>query len=133
MPIQRWDQAVGNYPLVPSNDTLLDDSDPFALDAANGRATGLPVRYTWENDAVPSPGGILNLGFTGVMTDRKTNYRTLFDPSKMTAGGAAGVLTVDAVSEGTALGAANTQEYALQFGVNATASSLPPRRMYTPR
>lgn len=26
VPIERWDQAVGNYPLVPGNDTLLDDS-----------------------------------------------------------------------------------------------------------
>ncbi|HEX3478077.1 MAG TPA: hypothetical protein VHT91_23810 [Kofleriaceae bacterium] len=26
VPIQRWDQAVGNYPLVPGLDTLLDDS-----------------------------------------------------------------------------------------------------------
>jgi hypothetical protein len=26
VPIDRWDQAVGNYPLVPVNDSLLDDS-----------------------------------------------------------------------------------------------------------
>lgn len=26
VPLERWDQTVGNYPLVPGNDTLLDDS-----------------------------------------------------------------------------------------------------------
>ncbi len=37
----------------------------------------------------------------------------------MTAGGAAGVLTVSKVPPGDATGATNTQQYAFQFGVNA--------------
>ncbi len=72
------------------NDGTPDTSDPFAIDPDNGTTTALPVVYTWENDA-PNPGGILNLGFTGLMTNGTSNYENLFDPNKMTAGGAAGV------------------------------------------
>lgn len=106
------------------NDTVADVSDPFAIDAANGRSTPLPVLYTWENDA-DNAGGILNMGFTGLMSNGIDDYETLYDISALTAGGAAGVLTMDEVSEGTALGAANTQEQAFQFGVNVTASTPP--------
>jgi hypothetical protein len=98
------------------NDGQPDTSDPFAIDAKNGTATTVPVRLTWDNDA-PSAGGLLNLGFTGLMTNGTSNYEGLFDPAKMTAGGAAGVTTVDDVADGDALGAANTQQYAFQFGV----------------
>ena len=83
------------------NDGLPDTSDPFAIDPFNGQTTTLPVTYSWENDA-PNPGGILDLGFTGLMTNLSSNYEALFDPSKMTAGGAAGVVTVDAVPAGDA-------------------------------
>ena len=83
------------------NDTLPDTSDPFAVDADNGKTTSLPVSYTWDNDA-PNPGGLLNLGFTGLMTNKSSNYDTLYDPANMTAGGAAGVVTVDKVPEGDA-------------------------------
>ena len=38
----------------------------------------------------------------------------------MTAGGAAGVATVDEVSEGDAFESQNTQEYGFQLGVTAT-------------
>ena len=41
---------------------------------------------------------------------------SLFDSDKMTAGGAAGVTTVDEATEGDALGALNNQEYGFQFG-----------------
>jgi hypothetical protein len=100
------------------NDGIPDVSDPFALDPLNGTGTPLPVSYGWENDG-SNPGGILNLGFTGLMTNGVSNYATLFDPAEMTAGGAAGVLTVDLVSEGDAFQALNNQEYGLQFGVRA--------------
>jgi hypothetical protein len=106
------------------NDGLPDTSDPFARDAANGRSTSLPVSYTWDNNAPPA-GGLLGLGFTGMMTNGTADYATLFDPSKMTAGGAAGVLTVDEVDDGDALGAANAQKYGFQFGINATGSTAP--------
>jgi hypothetical protein len=102
------------------NDATGDTSDPFAIDAANGASTLVPVSYGWENSA-PRPGGLLGLGFTGLITNGQSNYETLFDPDKVTAGGAAGVFTVDSVPEGDALGAANSQQYGFQLGVKAPA------------
>ncbi len=99
------------------NDGTPDTSDAFAIDPSNGLTKALPVVYTWENDA-PSPGGILNLGFTGLMTNGAADYESLYDASKMTAGGAAGVTTVDEASDGDALGGLNSQMYGFQFGVN---------------
>jgi hypothetical protein len=106
------------------NDARPDNSDPFAVDAANGRDTPLPVRFTWDNDA-PAAGGLLRLGFTGLMTNGSADYLELFDPSEMTAGGAAGVVTVDEVPDGDALGSANTQEYGFQHGIDVTDQSGP--------
>ena len=105
------------------NDGLPDTSDPFAIDPNNGETTTTPVRLTWDNDA-PSAGGLVNLGFTGLMTNGTSDYASLFDPAKMTAGGAAGVATVDEVSQGDAFGSANTQEYGLQLGVMPPADSF---------
>src|SRR5215203_1419568 len=81
------------------NDGLPDTSDRFAIDPDNGGTTTMPVRLTWDNDA-PRPGGLVDLGFTGLMTNGTSDYESLFDDEKMTAGGAAGVATVDEVSEG---------------------------------
>ena len=106
------------------NDGLQDTSDPFAVDAANGRSTSLPIVLTWDNDA-PQAGGLLGLGFTGLMTNGSSNYATLYDPGRMTAGGAAGVVTVDEVTDGEALGTTNTQEYGFQFGVDADDTTSP--------
>ena len=116
------------------SDGLPDTSDPFALDPNNGRSSPVPLGYSWLNGATtnpcaptPSPtgcpGGLLGLGFTGVMTDGVTDYANLFDVGNMTVGGAAGVLTVSQVPPGDALGAANTQRYGFQFGVNANSAS----------
>jgi hypothetical protein len=105
------------------NDGRPDTSDPFAVDPANGRDTPLPVEYTWDNDAPPA-GGLLRLGFTGLMSNG-SDYADLFDASKLTAGGAAGVVTVDEVADGDALGSANTQEYGFQHGIDVTGSSGP--------
>ena len=105
-------------------DGLPDTSDPFAVDAANGRDTPLPVVLTWDNIAPPA-GGLMGLGFTGLMTDGTTDYAGLFDPSGMTAGGAAGVVTVDEAPDGDALGAGNTQQYAFQLGIDVSATSAP--------
>jgi hypothetical protein len=80
------------------------------------------VNYTWDNDA-PDPGGLLSLGFTGLMTNKSANYRNLYDPANMTAGGAAGAVTVDKVPSGDAYKTANTQKYGFQFGVNVTANT----------
>ena len=58
------------------NDGLPDTSDPFAIDPNNGKTTTTPpVSYTWDNDA-PSPGGLLNLGFTGLMTNGTSELRS---------------------------------------------------------
>jgi hypothetical protein len=101
------------------NDGRPDTSDPFAVDRNNGTTTSLPVSHTWDNDGTPGPGGLLNLGFTGLMTNRSTNYEALYNPAKMTAAGAAGRVTVDAVPGGDAWAAANSQRYGFQFGIKA--------------
>jgi hypothetical protein len=106
------------------NDTLLDHVDRFAIDSNNGATTPVNTLYTWENDA-PNPGGLLNLGFTGLMTNGLDDYQDLYDPTALTAGGAAGVFTLDAATAGTARGAANTQEQAFQFAVNAAGRTTP--------
>ncbi len=78
------------------NDGLADTADYFALDAANGLATILPVKYDLFNN---SPGtGLYGLGFTGLMVNRKSAYSDLFLDSNLIAGGTAGALTVVAVS-----------------------------------
>ena len=104
------------------NDRLPDTSDPFAVDPANGLSTHVPVSYTWNNGAA-NPGGILNLGWTGLMTDGHSDYASLYDPTKMTAGGAAGVMTVDSVPPGDAYAGSNTQQYGFQFGLNTQPST----------
>lgn len=102
-----------------------DTTDIFAIDPADGTATALPLLYSWNNGD-PNPGGLLDLGFTGLMTNGQ-DYASLFDPSAIVAGGAAGVVTVSQVTPGTAEGAANSQEYGLQFGIPLTATSSPVR------
>ncbi len=106
------------------NDGRPDTTDPFAVDALNGRGTSLPSVLTWDNDA-PPPGGLLGLGFTGLMTDGTSDYTSRFDASKMTTGGAAGVVTVDEVADGDALGGTNTQQYGFQHGIDVTGASAP--------
>ena len=98
------------------NDGILDIDDAFAIDVDNGMTTTLPVlRPFWNND----PGtGFFGLGFTGLMINNATDYLDQFDLNEIAAGGAAGKFSVDAVSAGDALGSANDQEYAFQFGVN---------------
>ena len=98
------------------NDGRPDTSDPFAVDPDDGTTTQIPVDYGWENDA-PNPGGLLNTGFTGLMTNGVDDYLALFDPNNMTVGGAAGVITVDEVPAGDAWKAKNSQKYGFQFGV----------------
>jgi hypothetical protein len=105
------------------NDALNDASDPFAIDSTNGAFAFVPILYGWENDA-PRPGGLLGLGFTGLMSNGQSNYASLFDAGKVTAGGATGIFTVDSVPEGDALGGANTQMYGLQLGVKVPATSF---------
>ncbi len=104
------------------SDGLLDFEDPYALDPQNGLATLLPVVLAWDNDS-PNLGGLLNLGFTGLMTNYIDDYAALFDPTNMVAGGAAGVLTVAAVPAGDAR--FNDQQYAFQVGARVNPGTPP--------
>ena len=112
------------------NDSLPDTSDPFAIDAAHGLFTRAPVSYTWDNGAA-DPNGLLNLGWTGLMTDGRSDYASLFDPAQMTAGGAAGAMTVDRVPAGDAYAGVNTQQYGFQFGLNTKPSITSPFTVHT--
>lgn len=96
-------------------DGLSDATDPFALDYMNGLLTRPPVHFGFAEE--DDFGGLLGLGFTGLMTNGHTDYRDAFDPEFMTAGGAGGLLTLDSVGPGDARGAANDQTGALQFGL----------------
>ncbi|SHL05998.1 malectin domain-containing carbohydrate-binding protein [Rhodothermus profundi] len=105
------------------NDTLPDTADPFAIDASNGWNTPLPVFYNFFNN---DPGtGFFGVGLTGLMTNGTADYLTLFDPNNLIVGGTAGLLTIVAVPPGDAEGAANTQQYAFQFGVAVSSTTAP--------
>lgn len=112
------------------SDGIPDVSDPFPLDPSNGLSTHIPVAYSWQSGApnqpcaptpFPSgcPGGLLGLGFTGLMSNGTSYYSALYDPTNIIAGGAAGVFTVAAVPPGDATGSTNTQAYAFQYGIDA--------------
>src|SRR5690606_13982818 len=79
------------------NDGTLDVDDPFALDAANGTATPLPLFYPlFASD----PGtGLFQVVFTGLMIpgDGVTTWLDLFDEDNLAAGGTAGLFTVEEV------------------------------------
>ncbi|MGB1207037.1 MAG: malectin domain-containing carbohydrate-binding protein [Chitinophagales bacterium] len=104
------------------NDNILDINDLFALDSLNGTATFMPIDYAWDN-GVAAAGGLLNLGFTGFMNNATDDYLNLFDTENMTAGGAAGVFTIDEVPAGDAFLNDNSQAYGFQFGVNVSAET----------
>ena len=106
------------------NDGLVDSLDPFALDPANGRNTSLPLSYTWENNSAPA-GYLLNLGFSGLMNNGVTDYSDLYDLGQLTAGGAAGVFTIDNIPGTDPIGARNDQAYAFQLGLNVNPQSPP--------
>ena len=104
------------------NDGRLDTEDRFPVDPFDGANTQLPIRFLWENNQV-ALGGLLDLGFTGMMRGESVDYETLFDPANMTVFGAAGALTVDNVGAGTAEGSGNNQAYAFQVGLPITNNS----------
>ena len=115
------DDDVSNLnDLDDDNDGRPDTSDPFAVDAANGLATDLPVVYGWENGATPLGDDLTTyrLGFTGLMTNGSDDYRDLYDQDAMTEVGAAGVLTLDEAGAGDAAGPLNSQAQGFQFGVD---------------
>ncbi|TCJ12682.1 choice-of-anchor D domain-containing protein [Flaviaesturariibacter flavus] len=97
------------------NDGINDKNDFFALDPNNGSTTSLPVHYNLFNN---DPGtGFFGLGFTGLMVNRDSDYLKLFSSDNLIAGGAVGAFSVVNVPAGNALGSANTQQNAFQFGV----------------
>ncbi|MEM7305907.1 MAG: malectin domain-containing carbohydrate-binding protein [Planctomycetota bacterium] len=102
------------------DDGIADHLDPFAIDPTNGLALVPPFALGWETD-VAGKGGILNLGFSGLMSNGVDDYLDQFDPAALTAGGAAGVFTVETVSAGSANGAVNDQENAFQVGFQLPA------------
>jgi len=104
------------------NDGIADLVDPFARDEFNGANTPLGTSYDWENNSPVAP-FISNLGFSGLMTNGSTNYQNQFDLNQMTISGAAGVVTVDTVSNGDAVNNVNSQENGFQFGVDVDTSS----------
>lgn len=65
------------------------------------------------------------------MTNGTTDYLDLFDPNGMTVGGAGGVLTVDEVSGGDAIGGVNNQQNAFQFGFQFGVDPSTSSRVFT--
>ena len=57
------------------------------------------------------------------MTNGHSDYASLYDATRMTAGGAAGAMTVDRVPPGDAHAGTNTQRYGFQFGLNTNPST----------
>lgn len=105
------------------NDGLLDVDDAFAIDAANGMGNTLPIRYDLFNEE-PAV-GFFGLGFTGLMNNGTTDWLDQFDTFAGIFGGTAGLLTFPTVTEGTAEGSANTQDNALQFGIDVSNANPP--------
>ncbi len=105
------------------NDGIPDYMDAFAVDAKNGLDTKLPLKYDLYNG---DPGtGLYGVGFTGLMVNKNPGYNLvdLYDEQNLIAGGAVGAFSVVQVTPGDALGRANNQENAFQFGINTTALS----------
>jgi|GEM_PF-1553646 len=97
------------------NDGLNDTEDPFAVDPDNGLGTTVPVQHDLSELSLFGENG---QGWTGVMTNGQDDYQDLYDPTKMTVGGAAEVLTVEEVPQGDAYQTPNDQQYGFQFGVD---------------
>jgi hypothetical protein len=97
------------------NDGRPDTSDPFAVDPDDGTTTTLPVQHDLSELSLFGDDG---QGWTGLMTNGQDDYQDLYDPTKMTVGGAAEVLTVEEVPQGDAYSTTNTQQYGFQFGVD---------------
>ncbi|MFK7847180.1 MAG: malectin domain-containing carbohydrate-binding protein [Rhodothermales bacterium] len=103
------------------NDTINDVDDAFAIDAANGIGTTLPIKYDLFNEEPAT--GFFGLGLTGLMNNGTTDWLDQFDTAAGIFGGTAGLLTFPTVTEGTALGSQNDQDNALQFGVDVSSST----------
>jgi len=102
------------------DDGLLDNVDPFAQDAFNGLNTTIPLTNRLANGT----SGLLDLGFTGLMTNGTTDYLDLiFNENEIIAGGAPELLVIPGVSSAVALGNTNNEVNAFQFGVKVDAAT----------
>ncbi|MDF8335002.1 cadherin domain-containing protein [Novosphingobium cyanobacteriorum] len=102
------------------NDGLNNAIDPFGVDPTNGQSVVLEggSTLTWtfsQNEPHPGPGGIGNLGFTGVMTNGQESFQLQYDANKTIMGGAAAGVLMQDIADGTPM--ANNQTDAFQFGV----------------
>ncbi len=108
------------------NDGIPDTNDYFPLDPDNGLSTTIPIEYELLNG---EPGfGFYGLGVTGLMHDGVSDYADLLleesnSDVEIIAGGAVGLLTINRVTSGNALGAQNDQANGFQFGVNVMEST----------
>jgi len=105
------------------NDETNDETDLFALDSKNGLTTELPLNLSWDNGD-PDPGGLLSLGFTGLMNNGE-NYSDLYNTDQVISGGAAGIVTLSNIPAGDAYGTQNDQQFGFQIGVNVAKETLP--------
>jgi hypothetical protein len=105
------------------DDSILDVDDSFAIDPDNGTTTDLPIAYPfWNYD----PGtGFFGLGFTGLMNNGSTDYLNQFNEEEITAGGATGKFTLEAVTPGDSYENTNNQDGAFQLGVNVDTNTDP--------
>ncbi|MEM1120564.1 MAG: kelch repeat-containing protein, partial [Bacteroidota bacterium] len=102
------------------DDGLLDTVDPFAQDAFNGLNSTIPITNRLANGT----SGLLDLGFTGLMTNGTTDYLDLiFNENEIIAGGAPELLVIPGVSDAIALGNTNNEVNAFQFGVKVDATT----------
>ncbi len=102
------------------DDGLLDTVDPFAQDAFNGLNTTLPLTNRLANGT----SGLLDLGFTGLMSNGTTDYLELiYNENDIIAGGAPELLVIPGVTDSTALGSSNNEVNAFQFGVKVDATT----------
>ena len=103
------------------NDGILDTEDAYPIDKHNGRQTAIPLDFPMLNG---DPGeGFFGLGFTGLMSNGTDDYLNLINNDLYIAGGAAGVLTINGVTQSSALEAQNDQQDALQFGIDVNSTS----------
>ena len=105
------------------NDGIPDLIDAFAIDAANGLNTHMPIVYEFFADHPAT--GFFGLGFTGLMYNGTSDYLTQFNADSLAAGGTSGLFTVERVAEGDAFQATNSQRYAFQFGLNVSSDNGP--------
>lgn len=135
-----FDRAAGGTLISDLNDPdddadgIPDADDPFQLgdpQSAGSDAFTLPISNDLFNNQ-QGLGGIFGLGMTGLMNNGDTgaNWLNWLDdrdngpnPNDV-LGGAPGIMTSH-MTEGTALGATNTQEKGYQYGVQVDASTGP--------